>query len=118
MITPADRAFVDMCVLIATHHPANKRINYQNDVCIKSGINSFKESLEYRDRYILISVALDDGAVYIEYLQPIEKLVTLIDGVGSIIVLDRDYQYLINHIIVLYKGIVRMLKEREEEKAE
>jgi len=113
MISKHDKAFIDMCVFIATYHPANRQVDYDNDICIKSGIKSFNNSTEYRDKYINISVANADGAVFVEYIQPIEKTVVLIDGIGNIIILDSDYQYLLNHILVLHNGVLKMIKERE-----
>lgn len=115
MISKQDKAFIDMCVFIATYHPANKQIDYDNDICIKSGINSFRSSVEYRDKYVNISISTTDSAVFVEYIQPIEKIILLIDGVGSIITLDSDYQYLINHIVSLYSGVLKMIKRLEQE---
>lgn len=115
MISQNDKVFIDMCVFIATYHPANKQVDYDNDICIKSGIKSFRSSVEYRDKYVNISISNVDSAVFVEYIQPIEKTVVLIDGIGSIIIIDSDYRYLINHILTLYNGVLKMIKKLEQE---
>jgi hypothetical protein len=97
--------FVDKCVLIANFHPKSTRIGFENDICIKAGINSFINSLEYRDSYIIISNSLDDSAVYIEAITPIAKILVLIDGRGTLIVGDSDYQYLTSYVDILFSQI-------------
>lgn len=96
-----EKEFIDMCVNIATRHPRSRLVDYSNDICVKSGIESFSRSVEYRDEYIVISSAIYDSAVYIEALQPIEKLLVLIDGSGSISTFDYDYRYLSEYIRVI-----------------
>ena len=99
------REFLDKCSLIATQHPRSVRIDFENDVCVKAGINSFKDSLEYRDQYITISCALDDVALYVEAMQPVQKIIALVDGTGRIIIMENEYQYLVNLVDALYKQL-------------
>lgn len=105
------QAFVNMCVCIATQHPASKRVSFENDVCMKSGLTSFANSMEYRDSYLTISSAMDDNAVYVEYLQPVNKLVILIDGRGVVGTYDGDYMYLVGYVSTIYQGILKMINE-------
>lgn len=113
-MTQSDRSFVDICVYIAKYHPASKRNSFENDICIKSGLLSFKDSMEYRDNYLIISTAIDDNAIYVEYVTPINKVVVLIDGVGTVGTIDPDYQYLLPYVINLYKGVYKMVQEQAE----
>ena len=110
----SNKAFVDMCIFIANYHPASKRNDFENDVCIKSGLTSFKDSMEYRDRYLTISSAFDDNAAFVEYLEPVQKVVVLIDGRGTVGTLDSDYQYLIDYITQLYIKVDKFVKEQSD----
>lgn len=109
------QSFVNMCVLIATQHPASRRIDYENDVCMKSGLLSFRNSMEYRDSYVTISSALDDNAVFVEYHKPISKVIVVIDGRGVVGTMDGDYMYLLNHIGSIYQGILKLIKDNAKE---
>ena len=99
------KEFLDKCSMIATQHPRSNRIEFENDVAIKSGMPAFGNSLEYRDQYMVISCALDVPAMYVEAIQPIHKILVLIDGRGAIITLENEYQYLIGHVDSLFTQI-------------
>ena len=101
-----ERDFIDSCVYIATRHPRSRVNNFSNDVCVKAGIESFANACEYRDEYILISSAINDSAVYVEALQPIGKILVLIDGRGNIATFDYDYQYLSEYVRVIASQII------------
>jgi hypothetical protein len=97
--------FIDKCYFIAAQHPRSRRIDFENDICVKTNISSFKDSLEYRDQYILISSAIDDAAMYVELLEPFSRVLVFIDGAGRPITLEGDFQYISGHIDVLYSHL-------------
>lgn len=98
--------FLDKCYFIATKHPNSRRIDFENDICAKTEIKSFKDSFEYRDRYIIISSAIDDDALYVEMIDPFSKVLFFIDGRGKIITFDSDFQYLYQYINQVYSQIL------------
>lgn len=97
--------FLDGCVRIAQLHPMANYVGSGNDIGVKTGISSFAKSYEYRDEYLIISSSSEDSALYVESPKPLSKVLALIDGVGHIIVLDEDYQYLAEYIRVLNSQI-------------
>lgn len=98
--------FLDACSRIAQLHPNSKDINSENDICIRSGINSFSSAKEYRDQYIIISSAIFDRALFVEAQHPFNKILALIDGQGTLIILDNDYRYLSEYIRAINSQIV------------
>lgn len=97
--------FLDGCVRIAQLHPMAHYVESENDIGIKTGISSFSKSYEYRDEYLTISSSSLDSALYVESPKPLTKVLALIDGLGRIIILDEDYQYLAEYVRVLNSQI-------------
>ena len=99
--------FLDRCSYIARDHIRSRRIENENDVSVKSGIPAFGNAFEYRDQYIIISCALDVPALYVEAIQPINKIIALVDGRGVVVTAENEYQYLIGHVDALYGQVNR-----------
>ena len=105
MMNPKE--FLDLCYFIATKSTKSRHISFENDICVKTGITSFANSMEYRDDYILISSSLSDSAIYVEMINPYNKVLFFIDGRGKMVVFESDFQYLADYVKLLYNALVQ-----------